>query len=89
MGLVNRKITKSKVGLLKIKKTIKTMTKEEYKNLILNNGYINTEAVIEFLRNNYIADYEVIAEIYNNGISLSDCENLQKALDEIENREIE
>ena len=61
------------------------MTKEEYKNLLLNNAYINLENVLDFLKNNFIADFEVISEIYNKGMSQADYEALQEAIEEIEN----
>jgi len=59
------------------------MTKKQYKDLLTNNGYINFPNVSEFLRNNCIADYEVIAEIFNKGMSNDDYHNLQEAIDEI------
>ena len=59
------------------------MTREEYKEILENNGYINLVNVINFLRENCIADYEVIAEIYNKGMSIRDWKNLQEALDEL------
>ena len=65
------------------------MTTKDYKELIENNGYINREAVIEYLRNNCIADYEIIADVFNKGMSNLDYTNLQEALDEIENDESE
>jgi len=61
------------------------MTKQEYKDLLLNNAYINLDNVIDFLKNNYIADFEAISEIYNKGMSEADYEALQEAIDEIEN----
>lgn len=55
-----------------------------YKDLIENNGYINAQAVIDFLRNNCIADFECIAEIYGGGMSQRDYQDLQEALDNLE-----
>jgi len=60
------------------------MTKQEYKDILENNGYINLYAVVNFLRENCIADYEIISEIFNNGMSVTDYNNLQEALDELE-----
>jgi len=60
------------------------MKKDYYKDLLTNNGYINLGSVSEFLRNNCIADYEVIAEIFGKGLSNDDYQALQEALDEIE-----
>ena len=59
------------------------MTKEQYKELLTNNGYINLKSVSEFLSNNCIADYEVISDIFNKGMSNDDYYNLQEALEEI------
>ena len=56
---------------------------EHYKNLIEDNGYINKTAVIEFLSNNCIADFGVIADIFNEGMSICDYEDLQQAISEI------
>ena len=61
------------------------MKKEEYKNILQNNGYINLINVIDFLRQNCIADYEVISIIFNSGMSTLDYQELQAALNEIEN----
>ena len=58
--------------------------KEHYKELLESNGYINLPAVIEFLRNNCIADFEVISEIYGKGMRMDDFRNLQEAIDEVE-----
>jgi len=60
------------------------MKKKEYRELIENNEYINQEAVVDFLRNNCIADFEVIAEVFNKGMSNDDYYNLQDALDDLE-----
>jgi len=51
--------------------------------MIKDNGYIQRNLVINFLQNGCIADYELIAEIYNNGMGLMDYQNLQTALDEL------
>ncbi|MBW1973788.1 MAG: hypothetical protein JRI44_13280 [Deltaproteobacteria bacterium] len=59
-------------------------TKENYKDILLNNGYINLSAVIDFLRNNCIADFEVVSDIFNEGMSESDYQDLQEAIDDIE-----
>ena len=56
---------------------------EYYKDILENNGYINLESVAEFLRSNMIADYEVIAEIFNKGMSQTDYQDLHEALDKI------
>ena len=64
------------------------MTKKEYKEVLLNNGYINLEAISEFLKHNCIADYEVISEIFNKGMSNNDYDNLQEAINDIENGDI-
>jgi len=58
--------------------------KENYKDILLNNSYINLLAVMDFLRNNCIADFEVISEIFNKGMSISDYQDLQEAIDDIE-----
>ena len=58
--------------------------KTYYKNLLENNGYIDVSAVCEFLKNNCIADYEVIAEIFGKGMSTLDYQALQEAIEEIE-----
>ena len=55
-----------------------------YKGILENNGYINLENVIKFLRENCIADYEVIAEIFGKGLSNQDYSDLQEAIDEID-----
>lgn len=60
------------------------MKKQDYKDILENNGYINLFAVVSFLRENCIADFGVISEIFNNGMSLDDYQNLQEALEEIE-----
>ena len=60
------------------------MKKKEYRALIEHNEYINQEAVVDFLRNNCIADFEVIAEVFNKGMSNDDYYNLQDALDDLE-----
>jgi len=59
------------------------MRKEEYKEILVNNGYINLENVCNFLKDNCIADYEVISEIFDKGMSGNDYDNLQEAIDEI------
>ena len=58
--------------------------KEYYKGILQNNAYINLNTVKDFLQNNCVADYEVIAEIFNKGMTLLDWQDLQQALDEIE-----
>jgi hypothetical protein len=58
--------------------------KEFYKEKLENNGYINVRNVCDFLRNNCIADYEVIADIFGTGMSTMDYEALQEAINEIE-----
>jgi len=57
--------------------------KEHYKELLENNGYINLLAVLDFLQENCIADYEVISAIYGKGMSVTDYQDLQEAIDEI------
>ena len=58
--------------------------KEYYKEILENNGYINSANVIKFLRENCVADFEVVAEIYGKGLSRNDLADLQEAIDEIE-----
>lgn len=58
--------------------------KEFYKEKLENNGYINVINVCDFLRNNCIADYEVIADIFGKGMSTLDYEALQEVINEIE-----
>ena len=60
------------------------MTKQEYKDILQYNGYINLYEVSRFLRENCIADFGVISEIFNKGMSILDYQNLQEALDELE-----
>jgi len=57
--------------------------KEHYKELLENNGYINLLAVLDFLQENCIADYEVVSDIFAKGMSESDYQDLQEAIDEI------
>jgi len=64
-------------------------SKKEYKEMITSNGYIMFDVVTEFLRKGMIADYELIAEIYNKGMSQDDYQHLQSALDELEIPNIE
>jgi hypothetical protein len=65
------------------------MRKKDYKEILLNNGYINFEVVKNFLREGCIADYEVISEIFNGGMSDYEYQELQEALDEIESGYLE
>ena len=58
------------------------MNKKEYKDILQNNGYINLANVVDFLKQNCIADYEVINEIYGKGMSILDYQELQAATDE-------
>ena len=60
------------------------MRKQEYKNILQNNGYINLANVADFLKQNCIADYEVISEIFDSGLSYFDYQELQAAIEEIE-----
>jgi len=57
--------------------------KEHYKELLENNGYINLLAVLDFLQENCIADYEVVSDIFAKGMSVTDYQDLQEAIDEI------
>ncbi len=61
--------------------------KEHYKELLENNGYINLLAVLDFLQENCIADYEVVSDIFAKGMSESDYHDLQEAIDEIREEE--
>lgn len=54
---------------------------KHYQYILENNGYINLEAVMNFLENNCIADYEVISEIFNKGLSQDDYSNLHRAIE--------
>ena len=63
--------------------------KEQYKNLLAWNAYIDLPKVLKFLKEGSIADYEVVSQIYNNGMCLKDFEDLQEVIEEIENGEIE
>ncbi len=58
------------------------MKKEEYKNILQNNGYINLANVVDFLKQNCIADFAVISEIFGKGMSILDYQELQAAIDE-------
>ena len=60
------------------------MTKKEYRDLLVNNGYISLENVINFLREATISDILLIAEIGEKGLSLLDYKALQEAIDEAE-----
>ena len=60
---------------------------EYYQDILENNGYINLEAVMNFLEDNCIADYEVVAEVFNKGLSIGDYQDLQQAIENIRNRE--
>jgi len=46
--------------------------KERYKEMIESNGYIDLRVVGEFLRKGMIADYELVAEIFDDGMSNND-----------------
>ncbi len=59
------------------------MTKNQYINLIENNAYITFDVITTFLRAGMIADFELVADIFNKGMSTSDYKNLQEALDEL------
>jgi hypothetical protein len=58
-------------------------TIQGYKNKIENNRYIQHNLVINFLQEGMIADYELIAEIFNNGMSVTDYNHLHIALEEL------
>jgi hypothetical protein len=64
------------------------MIKKDYRDLIVDNGYIDKSIVIDFLRNASISDILLIAEIGKNGLSLLDYRALQEAVDEAEIWEI-
>ena len=59
------------------------MRKQEYKDILQNNGYINLVNVADFLEKNCIADYAVISEIFAKGMSVLDYSELQAAIEEI------
>jgi len=60
------------------------MNKDKYKELLEGNGYINLLNVLDFLKDNCIADYEAISDIFSGGMSNDDYYNLQEAIREIE-----
>lgn len=60
------------------------MTKEKYKELIEGNGYITWDVVTSFLRKGMIADFALVAEIYDNGMGILDYQRLQEALDKLD-----
>jgi len=62
------------------------MTKKEYYNLLAYNGYINLENVLSFLKENFIADFMVIAAIIDDGMNKEDYKNLQEVIDEIQEK---
>lgn len=56
---------------------------KDYKEMLDDNGYINLPVVARFLRQGLIADYEIVAEIFNEGLSATDYNRIQEALDEL------
>lgn len=65
------------------------MSKKEYKNILQSNGYINLANVVDFLKQNCIADFAAISEIFDRGMSISDYRELQTAIEEILQEEME
>ncbi len=63
--------------------------KQKYKEMIEENAYITFEVVTEFLRKGMIADLELVANIFDKGMSVSDYQNLQEALDELNIEDVE
>jgi len=57
--------------------------------MIEENAYITFEVVTEFLRKGMIADLELVANIFDKGMSVSDYQNLQEALDELNIEDVE
>ena len=65
------------------------MTKQQYKEMIENNAYITFDVVTEFLRKGFIADFELVANIFDEGMSTLDYQNLQEVLDELNVEDVE
>ena len=55
-----------------------------YYELLTGDRYINPEVMINFLRQGCIADYEMVADIFGKGLSQSDYQDLQEAVDRFE-----
>ena len=65
------------------------MTARQYKEMIESAGYIQEQTVCKFLRAGMIADFELVSDIFNKGMSISDYQALQKALDDLEIPDVE
>jgi hypothetical protein len=63
---------------------MKNTIKKEYRDMLVNNAYIDLSKVIEFLRGACISDINAIGEIAKNGLSIMDFEALQEAIDDAE-----
>lgn len=59
------------------------MTAKQYKEMIEGVGYIQERLMCEFLRAGMIADFEFVSDIFNKGMSVSDYQALQEALDDL------
>lgn len=55
--------------------------RDDYIEMLESNGYINIEAILDFLKENFIADFEIVSQIYRGGMSNLDYGDLQDAID--------
>lgn len=59
-------------------------SKEKYREMLEDNGYIDLELVLGFLNDASISDIQAVAEVFGHGMSQSDYTALHEAIEEIE-----